>query len=394
MKSCFNGINIFLLYIIISFKNVISLLDFNYPSAISLPNKNIFIVKKNGIFVYDRQLENITYSYLFEDESDIINDSDKLSKVVIKLKANYIICLINRKIYFFDQEGKKLLLKTGIIINDADYYYPALIPLEHLITQNNYYYIIAYLFSSSNSYKLKLIFNYINTNSPSNFNINAITLDKMKDKPILGISSTYDFHNMGLSCEYMQCENKDDDDYNYLVCFYIIKDDDKLCLSNSYFKISSNSLEMKNDFKAAFLKDISNVVQIHSVPKEDRRNSFICLLYSNGNLKCYKFHYVQNNWVDDVEFLEEINTNFNCKNVAYGLKLDHLTDSEKISLSCINSESYIQVQILNKEFKPLNSFTQFIQCGEINSIYGHSIIQLDSTFYIISDIKCDNYKRN
>ena len=43
MKSC---LKIFFLYIIFSFENVISLLDFNYPSAISLSNKNVFVVEK------------------------------------------------------------------------------------------------------------------------------------------------------------------------------------------------------------------------------------------------------------------------------------------------------------------------------------------------------------
>ena len=74
MKSCFNGINIFFLYMIISLENVKSLLDFNYPSAISLLNQNVFIVEENGIFVYDKQLKNIIYSHPFQEESDKINN--------------------------------------------------------------------------------------------------------------------------------------------------------------------------------------------------------------------------------------------------------------------------------------------------------------------------------
>ena len=70
MKSCFNGINIFFLYMIILLENVKSLLDFNYPSAISFPNKNVFIVEKDGIFVYDEQLKNIIYNHPFKYEND------------------------------------------------------------------------------------------------------------------------------------------------------------------------------------------------------------------------------------------------------------------------------------------------------------------------------------
>ena len=59
MKSSFNKINIFLLYILIPLGNAFNLLDFNYPSVIGLFNNNIFIVEKEGIFVYDEQLKNI-----------------------------------------------------------------------------------------------------------------------------------------------------------------------------------------------------------------------------------------------------------------------------------------------------------------------------------------------
>ena len=144
MKSCFNRINIFILHILILLGNGFILLDFNYPTAISLLNKNVFVVEKEGLFVYDEQLKNIIYSYPFKYENDKINNSDKFSKVIIKLKANYIICLINGKIFFLDQEGKELLLETEeAIIPDTNYYYPDLIPIPTLNDQdNNYYYYV------------------------------------------------------------------------------------------------------------------------------------------------------------------------------------------------------------------------------------------------------------
>ena len=104
MKSSFNDILIFVLYII-SFEKVISLLDFTYPSSIGLINENVFIIEKNGIFVYDKELKNIVYNYLFEEEGDKISNLSSLSNLVIKSKGNYIVCLINRKIFLFDYEG-------------------------------------------------------------------------------------------------------------------------------------------------------------------------------------------------------------------------------------------------------------------------------------------------
>ena len=137
MKSSFNGINILILYIlIISMKKVTSLLDFNYPSAINLLNRNIFIVEKDGIFVYDEYLENIIYNYPFISENDKINTLDKLSKVIIRYKRNYVICLINSKIYFFDYGGK-LLVETEKLITEEDIYNPTLTPI--IFNEDNYY---------------------------------------------------------------------------------------------------------------------------------------------------------------------------------------------------------------------------------------------------------------
>ena len=113
MMSNYNYI-IFIIYLIESIKDVTSV-DLSFPSSISLPNGNIFVVEKEGIFVYDEQLLNIIHNYPFETENEKINDVNSLSNIIIKYQDNYIIGLINLKIYFFDFEGIKLL-KTDRII--------------------------------------------------------------------------------------------------------------------------------------------------------------------------------------------------------------------------------------------------------------------------------------
>ena len=121
MNSGFNVINFLILAFILSIGKVNSLLNFNYPSAISLSNGNIFIVEKEGIYVYDGNLKNKLYSYTFQAEDDKIKNSNDLSNVIIKAKGIYILCLINSKIFIFDYEGK-YLSKTDKLINDANIY--------------------------------------------------------------------------------------------------------------------------------------------------------------------------------------------------------------------------------------------------------------------------------
>ena len=387
MKSSFYTINIFLLFIVIPFGNAISLLDFKYPSAISLLNQNVFVVEQKGIFVYDKQLKNIIYFHPFKNSNDRIS-VDKLSKVVIKFKANYIICLINGKIFFFDQEGKELLLEQQVIWETYDY--PALIPITALNEPNNYYYVITYFIETNippniYTYKQKLILYKIDTYTKSNTPINDLTINNMTN---IFSNTSYDFLNQGLTCEYMQNDNE-----QYLVCFFIIKYDNDTVLSNNYFEITFNSINLINKFNSTYSVNITNdVVQMQSVLNEDRTISFVCLLFSSGNIECYKFHFV-NDTVDTDDFYNETSTINNCKNFAYGLKLNYYPNGQTTSLSCIDSNYNIQIRLFNKSFDEINNITQFNQCNSIQYIYGHSIIKLDSGYYIISDIKCDNFKR-
>ncbi len=339
MKSVFKGVQIFILYIIISIRKVISLLDFTYPSSIGLINENVFIIEKNGIFVYDKELKNIVYNYLFEEEGDKISILSSLSNMIIKSKGNYIVCLINRKIFLFDYEGK-FLLRTGILINEENYYYPSLTPIP-LTEENSYFYVISYFIYESGSYKQKVLYYKINLFSKSNNKLREIKLDRFESKALAGLSTDeYDFICMGLSCEYMQAENEND--YNYLVCFlFVNKDDSSLALN--YFEVSTSSISQSKKFKAGY-KEINNVNKIQTVVRSDRKISLVCLLFRNGDLKCYKFHYKKGTLSDTVEFYDQTSTNFNCRNSQYAMKLNFLASGDKIVLSCINSKATVQAK--------------------------------------------------
>jgi hypothetical protein len=84
MEYSININKIFILFVMFNlFEKIYNLLNFNYPSAITLTNKNVFIVEMDGIFVFDKNLKNIIYSYSFED-SEKISNTEILSRVVIK----------------------------------------------------------------------------------------------------------------------------------------------------------------------------------------------------------------------------------------------------------------------------------------------------------------------
>ena len=383
MKSTFNGINFLILYIILSTGKVISLIDFTYPSALGLSTGNVFVVEKKGIYVYDGQLNNIIYSYPFE-EGEQIDSIDTFSKVVIKSKLSHIICLINKRIYLFDYEGK-FLAKTEKLISETNYEYPTLaVPFNE---GNNYYYVILYFINSS-GIKQRVLYNKINVFEKKNYPIKELTLNQFETKTWGGLSSdSYDFYSKGLTCEYMQCEN---DDYIYLICFMIVNKD-TYSLSLNYFEISTSSISTNKKFKATFL-EVNDVKQIQSVSREDKKYSLVCLLFANHDLSCYKFHF-ESHWNgDDIVFSDKTTTDFYCRIQPYAMKLNYLGDGEKIILSCINSGSIVQAWFFRSNLDSIssNAKRQFIQCSEI---YGHSVIQYSSSYYVVSDVICERYKR-
>ena len=63
----------------------------------------------------------------------------------------------------------------------------------------------------------------------------------------------------------------------------------------------------------------------------ERNKALVCLLFTNSNLNCYPFQY-EDSFLppDSATFKDEINTNFNCRNSIYGMKLNYLADTNKI----------------------------------------------------------------
>ena len=125
-------------------------------------------------------------------------------------------------------------------------------------------------------------------------------------------TKTYYFQNKGLSCEYMQAENEEKD--NYLVCFYILKKDNTLYLSQSFWSIGTGSMSSDDKYDPVFFDDISDVKLIQTVANNNKKYSLVCLLLTNSKINCYKF-YFHKDFVGTTEKFDSKNEfNFNCKN--------------------------------------------------------------------------------
>ena len=107
-----NGFNIFIIIFIANILYSKEILQFKYPTSTLLKNKNILVIEENGIFICDNSFTNIVNTIKSFTEDDKIT-LEKLSTVILINKEDYIISLIDSKVYFFDPEGN--LIPQNII---------------------------------------------------------------------------------------------------------------------------------------------------------------------------------------------------------------------------------------------------------------------------------------
>ena len=87
---------------------------FDYPYSITLANDNIFLIQKTGIDIYDKSLNKLNQIIEFSGEDKITEEN--FSRIAIKYNNEYILSVINDKMFIFNNEGY-LLYKSEEKIN-------------------------------------------------------------------------------------------------------------------------------------------------------------------------------------------------------------------------------------------------------------------------------------
>ena len=80
--------------------------SFDYPYSITLANDNIFLIQKTGIDIYDKCLNMLNQIIKFSKEEEITEEN--FSKIAVKNNKEYILSIINDKLFIFNNEGKLL----------------------------------------------------------------------------------------------------------------------------------------------------------------------------------------------------------------------------------------------------------------------------------------------
>ena len=361
-----------------------SYLSFRYPYAIKLNNKNIFVIHELGVTICDKTFTESIDRVITFSESEQINTDAALSKVTSVITSSYVICLINNKIYIFNEEGYFLKKSDFKITSYNVEYYTLVYAGED--SSNYIYFIIGFIYNKKlylNSYKYQTVEKSI---------IIQTQLAGAND-----YSSSYIVYN-GLSCHLMyyctsyssswsptSCNNYK----SVITCLYYINNNG---IAFNYFDITTTSLKKSTLLTSTYKSSQNQYVKyIKATLLPDKERLLIGWLTTsgvpyywmydiNGNLDDYSIHYFQQSY---------------CKFIPHGFIINYYPEKRGIIYTCLFSSNdwaprgaTILVESLNENYQQTNYTYKYVDC----QLNGYSIVYLDSktNYYIISDADCSS----
>ena len=390
---------IFSLFIILQiFYQIGSTTSYDYPYSITLPNDNIFLIQKTGIDIYDIFLNKINQIFEFSGEEEI--SEEKFGKIAIKYNNEYILSIINDKMFIFNNEGK-LLYNSEEKINDNQTIYSYSLTFIN-VTNNTCDYIVGYF--GEDSYLNLFLYRYDNESN------NITLLYKFKNneycykcKAMYCEHPCYTFNNEHkiLSCEYIY--------YNYLGSYYkkMI-----VCFFNRYYNyvgiaayefniLYNNKISQNYDFQYHSIGTVfvDNIKKINN----NRTLAIVWWNFKGNNLTRY---YIYNMKDDNSKDSKPMNNT--CINEEYGTRINVFPSKDQISFSCVIKDENVQILFYNKTNLISTKYDPYLLNASCENINGLSRLYFndDKNYYIYScfkncsdknyenDTYCLNIKRN
>ena len=338
--------------------------SFLCPSAFSLKNGNIFIIHKNSIDIYDSLLtiKNKTIIKFKNDNNTLIKNNDIYQRIIIAKyndsNLDYLTCIINEKIFIFDENGEKLYISDEkLSLYNEEYY--ALVPIK--ILNSSYYYMILYI----NEYKnVQLLFYKFEKGKLGNQVLYNNSFSDIK------------FTNKILTCQLM----KSNLNITKIICFYYMNN----LLEYFFIDIENYSLIKPKDNKKKFINYIKGIKEIKSITNSDKSKIFICFNSESGKGYCLTYSINTNDFSNYTEYLS------NCRPQNNKIALDYMIGTKQYLYSCINEKNLLTISKFSSDFKFLNKSI----INNFNFDNGYSIVFSYSRekYMIISESKKEKLK--
>ena len=333
------------------------------------------IIHKYGISICDYLLSDIIENITIFKEDEQIKTEALLSKITTGTIDNYIISLINDKIYIFNDTGNLLYESDKKILEKgetAEYY--TLVPIKK--EENDIFYFIGFIHNES------LYFLYYKYKYEEKENLKlSKRIMKHNDNSAL---ETYNIKNKGLSCQYIKYMTYYQ--YNAIVCFFLIHVYNYY-LTFDFFSIGSYNNIVQHSYYNPDYYNCSEIKCIKSYVNQDHSKVFVGLYLTTG--KCEYFIY-DNNDIEDLDLIYYYFPDFHARDQYHGLKVNYYKEKEEYIYSIIDDNGNIYIKMMDKNFNYYKNFIKHTDCGEVN---GYSIIYsiIKDKYFIISDGNCKEY---
>ena len=357
-------------------------LNFKYPTSISLENENIFVIEENGIYICNSDFTEIIKKVKsFDTEEEKISTLEKLSTVILIRRSDYIISLINYKVYFFDMNGN-YKFNTEKLIQDCT---PTSISLSSTYSLGGYTeYVLSYFDSDI---KLNLLLYSYNFDTNISKFIAKDVEDNLKRRKYNGTSYYYDstdtafnFKDQGLSC--LSLAKNGYTNQKFFVCFFVASSGYYEYLEEMVFEIDINEIKLSTAFEHGYINQY-NIIQIKAETNKKIDLALVCITIKDNLPICYKFTlYFDYAKFDEIKIFDN-----KCRDGLYGTKITFLHEISNIVFSCLLDEGNdkLQIGIFDSDIDLYRDYYDFLSCS---NIYGHSIIYSNNNYKIISDIQC------
>ena len=199
---------------------------YNLQSA-RLQNGNFFFIHQNGVDIVDSDINKIIKNVITFSEEEQITVEKMKDTIIKQFKDGSLICLINDKMYIFDELGN-FKQKKEDANNDMAYNYYS------LNIKDNYHYFVAFV----NDQSLNIYYYEYDklTNTITQLgNSGHIKLQV----PTRRLEDTINYYNFigGLNCHMMKSEGKEET----LACFLIISYNNKNYWNIKFYNLNENN---------------------------------------------------------------------------------------------------------------------------------------------------------
>ena len=362
---------IFMIILFLSlFEPYILFPTFIYSRAISLLNKNFFIIHKYGIDIYDTSLSSKIKNILVFNNDELINTTEKYTKTTLTQfnktnKNDKIISIINDKIYIFNNEGELLYNSDNKIEDFKGKYYNLLVMKNN---NNRCFYMTSFV--DENDFIQVLFFEY---DESSNTNY---LMHKIPEFNYINDDGGYFLiKNKCLTCQLMRTDSQS----NISICFYCV-DTDTSNFILSYSLINTDTYSFIESIKTKEIiihNEENDIISIKSVINSDNSKIFICLYTSFGHFYFFIYSILANSISKYKEFFA------NCKSNNCDVEFNYINENNLILFSFPDNEEIIHIMLFNNTFENINNYT--INNYLYNFSYSILYSFFGKSYYIISD---------